>query len=109
MAYKQNGQYDYDKIYYYSDTQNYELYYNERPTINFNSVEITGTYTGQEINGKIYDYVTHFRFNYSIKGCFWMNSLQYTIQQQIGIIIDAQTMNSLMEHSMLQEYLTIQF
>lgn len=81
MAYKQNGQYDYDKIYYYSDTQNYELYYNERPTINFNSVEITGTYTGQEINGKIYDYVTHFRFNYSIKGCFWMNSLQYTIQQ----------------------------
>lgn len=80
------GIYDY-MSYFYSEPQEFELIYDEKPNITFTDVTVKET----EVTGKIEDsdyvsYNTHYTFDCDIKGSFWFSTIQHQIISSSGWI-----------------------
>lgn len=81
MAYKQNGQYDYESVYYYSEPQEYELVYDEKPSLTFTSASLGGTNTSTDENGELFYCETEINATYVAKGTFWVNTTDLVVIQ----------------------------
>lgn len=73
MAYQQKGQYEYDEIYYYSDTQNYKLVYNQKPNINIYNIAVTSIEPYSDDDGR--DLLCRYTYTIEATGSFFFNNI----------------------------------
>lgn len=74
------GMYDY-LSYFYSEPQEYELVYDEKPSLTFTSASLGGTETYTDENGEPYYCATEINATYLAKGTFWVNTTDLVVIQ----------------------------